>query len=100
MNQRYRVALAMGQTRLDEVVKEDEELLKHFGLQLLSIQGCLSAAIDSEVKDGKVHPWNVVEISSKTWGWLRPILSAARETAEEVPHLTLLPVPAAAGQSL
>ena len=84
MDNRYRLALALGQAKFEAVVAEDEELLKAFGLRLLSVEGGLSAALEAEVKGGKVHPWHVAEISSKTWGWLRPLLlelSKARQEA-------------------
>lgn len=82
MNSRYRLALAMGQDKFEKVVREDEELMQEFGLRLLSVEGGMSAALESEVKGGKVHPWHVVEISSKTWGWLRPLLLELREARQ------------------
>jgi len=73
MVERYRLAMAMGQHEFEKVVREDEALLSGVGLRLLSVEGGLRAAVEKEV-NGKVHPWNVLEISAKTWKWLRPLL--------------------------
>jgi len=71
---RYKLARAMGKGALDEALKEDSILLSDFGLQLLSVESGIRAAKKDEVKSGRVNPWNVVGIDSKTWGWLRPLL--------------------------
>lgn len=73
------MALAKGQRAFDEAVAEDEALLQHFGLRLLSVQAGLRAAVEAEIHEGKVHPWNIVEINMKTWGWLRPLLVRLQE---------------------
>lgn len=83
MNSRYRKALALGQGRFEEAVEEDETLLSEFGLRLLSVEGGLSAALESEVKGGKVHPWHIAEINAKTWGWLRPLLLELSKSRQE-----------------
>lgn len=79
MPRRYRVAQAMGKEELATAVREDTELLRQFGLRLLSVDGGVRAAVESEVgtDDGgkeQIHPWNVLTIDNKTWRWLRPIL--------------------------
>jgi hypothetical protein len=64
----------MGKERLEAVIKEDADLLASFGLRLLSVSGGIRAAVESELNGDRVNPWNVLEISDKTWNWLRPIL--------------------------
>ena len=76
MAYRYRVAKAMGREHFEKAVEEDRELLHLLGARLLSVEGGMRAALESELKgDGRVHPWNVVTIDEKTWQWLRPILA-------------------------
>ena len=60
--------------RLEEVVQEDGKLLADFGLRLLSIEGGVRAAVEDELRNNRVNPWNVVSIDEKTWDWLRPLL--------------------------
>jgi hypothetical protein len=79
MPRRYLVAQAMGKAELAEAVREDAELLGKFGLRLLSVDGGVRAAIESELKQNRrgedqINPWNVLTIDNKTWRWLRPIL--------------------------
>lgn len=77
---RYKLARAMGQQHYDEAIREDEELLREFGLRLLSVQGGLSTArIDETGEKGRIHPWDILNIDARTWKWLRPILIQARE---------------------
>lgn len=76
---RYHAAMATGGRQAYEAaIDEDVELLKHYGLRLTSVDGCIRAAVVSELKGKQVHPWNMVEISMKVWCWLRPILVRAR----------------------
>jgi hypothetical protein len=94
MNSRYRVALAMGSEKYEEVLKEDADLLHGFGLHLLSVEGGVRAAVEAECKVDKkgklvVNPWNVVTIHEKTWDWLRPLLCRLR-TADARAALTLV----------
>lgn len=76
MARRYLVAQALGKDNLAEAVREDGKLLNSYGLKLLSVEGGVQAALMSEVRGSKVHPWNVISINNKTWEWLRPILAA------------------------
>jgi len=69
----------MGKERLEAVIKEDADLLSSFGLRLLSVSGGIRAAVESELNGDRVNPWNVLEISDKTWNWLRPILVECAE---------------------
>jgi hypothetical protein len=70
----------MGKDELAAVLREDTELLARFGLRLLSVEGGVQAAVEDEVKGRKqIHPWNVLTIDEKTWGWLRPILEQVDE---------------------
>lgn len=82
MADRYRMALARGQEAYEKAIDEDTELLKHFGLRLLSVQGGVRAAVESELKGKRIDPWNVLEISTKTWGWLRPFLVELKHKRE------------------
>lgn len=71
---RYIIASAKGRSAFVEAVREDEELLSHFGLRLLSVQGGVRAAVEDELRGDRIDPWNVLTIDDKTWNWLRPIL--------------------------
>ena len=72
---RYRIARAMGKRELEAVIGEDADLLQQFGARLLSVQGGVRAALESELRDdGRIHPWNTITIDEKTWEWLRPLL--------------------------
>lgn len=82
MSSRYRAARALGRDEYNRVVKEDTELLDAFGLRLLHADSGIRAAVKTEVKGAKIHPWNVVEIDGKVWGWLRPLLVELRESRD------------------
>ena len=72
---RYASALARGRREYEKLVQEDTELLKTFGLRLLSVEGGgIRAAIESELRGNKINPWNVVEVNPKAWNWVRPLL--------------------------
>lgn len=72
---RYASALARGRRQYEEIVEEDAELLKIFGLRLLSVEGGgIRAAVESEIRGTKVNPWNVIEVNMKAWNWVRPLL--------------------------
>jgi hypothetical protein len=45
----------------------------------------LTAAVEDELKDERIHPWNVIELNEKTWKWLHPLLLRLK-TAEGVLH--------------
>ena len=81
----------MGKRALDEALREDTILLSDFGLQLLSVDSGVRAALEKEVKNERVNPWNVLGIDSKTWGWLRPLLKELshhrQETTPQTAHL-------------
>lgn len=80
---RYRIAQAMGNEELLQAIKEDTKLLAEFGLRLLSVEGGVQAAIEDEVNDDRINPWNVLFIDGKTWDWLRPILVQAQKRKSE-----------------
>ena len=72
---RYASALARSRREYEQVVGEDVTLLSRYGLRLLSVEGGgVRAAVESELRGNKVNPWNVIEISPKTWNWIRPLL--------------------------
>ena len=81
-SRRYAVARAMGEEELQKVVKEDEELLKEFGLKLLSVESGVSAAVESKVRGKKVNPWDVLRFDDSIWTWLRPLLLEVRQQRE------------------
>jgi hypothetical protein len=85
------MALARGQREYERAVEEDTELLRGFGLRLLSVQGGVRAAVESELKGSRIDPWNVMEINTKTWTWLRPLLVELSETRQsiDVPAIVL-----------
>lgn len=74
MANRYHMALARGTEEYEKTVNEDAALLHNFGLRLMSVQGGVTAAVESELKGGRINPWNVLEISTKTWEHLYPLL--------------------------
>lgn len=72
---RYASALARGRREYEELVRQDAELLKMFGLRLLSVEGGgVRAAVESELRGNKINPWNVIEVNPKAWNWVRPLL--------------------------
>ena len=87
---RYRVARAMGPDRYRDVLKEDADLLRIYGLKLMCVESGLTAAAEAEIQGGRIHPWNVVEMNEKTWKWMRPLLvrlQKAEEALAEPPML-------------
>lgn len=97
MSNRYRVARAIGREKYEKVVGEDVELLNLFGLRLLSVHSGVRAAVEVEIKEDRINPWNVVSIDEKTWTWLRPLLCRLR-TAEARSALAVVPVVQAAAR--
>lgn len=81
---RYRVAQALGEDRFKEVFAEDEELLRLYGLKLMHVQCGVTAAVIKDLRGGKIHPWNVVEMNDKTWRWLRPLLVRLRDAEAQL----------------
>lgn len=93
---RYRVARAVGPDRYREVLKEDADLLQLYGLKLMCVESGLTAAVEEEIRDERIHPWNVVEMNEKTWKWMRPLLVRLRDAEEALEHerkLAELPAP-------
>jgi hypothetical protein len=90
MSNRYRVARAVGQEKYAQVLREDAELLRGFGLRLLSVEGGVRGALEDEIKGDRVNPWNVVTIDEKTWNWVHPLLLRLR-TAEARAALAVVP---------
>lgn len=72
---RYATALARGRREYECLVEEDSQLLKKYGLRLLSVEGGgIRAAVEGELRGSKINPWNVIEINLKAWNWIRPLL--------------------------
>ena len=85
MCNRYQVAKALGHDAYEQAVNEDAELLKLFGLQLLSVDQGIRAAVESEIRGNRINPWNIVSFDAKAWAWLRPqllLLSKAKAKAK------------------
>jgi hypothetical protein len=83
MSNRYIAALAFGRDAFEAAVREDHELLAQFGLELLSIEGGVRAAVKKELRNDRIDPWNVLTIEDKTWRWLRPLLIQLQEVSSE-----------------
>lgn len=72
MPNRYRRARALG--TFEQQLSEDKALLETFGLKLLDVSGGLSVAFTSELKGGRINPWNCSLIDAKLFEWLEPLL--------------------------
>jgi len=71
---RYKKARARGKESLRKAVEEDQELLGTFGMGLLSVDNGLRVVLKKSLRDERINPWDVIEVNSKLWGWLRPLL--------------------------
>jgi len=70
---RYKKARALGKERFEKAIREDQALLGSLGMGLLSVENGLRLIPLGKV--GKpVNPWDVVHMSPRVWGWLRPLL--------------------------
>lgn len=72
MLSRYKTALAKGREAYEKVVEEDQRLFEVFGLTLLSVEP--GVRVCPSAKRKKINPWDVIQIESKLWVWLRPLL--------------------------
>lgn len=86
---RYRVARAMGRDRYQEVLREDAELLRLYGLKLMAVDCGITAAVLDELKKDErgreqINPWNVIDVDAKTWKWLHPLLVRLRDAEAEL----------------
>lgn len=71
---RYKKARAKGREFFQAAVEEDQELLAEFGMILLSVDSGLRIAVKKSLRGKKINPWDAIEMSSRIWGWLRPLL--------------------------
>ena len=76
-SQRYLEARAAG--NIDQVLEADRELLREFGLRLLSVDSGVQVVVEREVRGKQVHPWHVTAIPDKAWSILHPLLAELRE---------------------
>ncbi len=88
---RLKAVVGSGTAALRKVVEEDTELLAHFGFRVLSydlhgVRGCLVSEVGNRKK---IDPWHLIELDPKVWGWLHPLLVAARGV-KAAGHQTLL----------
>lgn len=72
--ERYRRALACGREEYEAVLREDEALLRAFGLKMTSTGGGITAAVESELRGGRINPWNLIRFEGRVWEWLHPLL--------------------------
>lgn len=83
---RYSTAKVKGIEAYRQVLKEDADLLKQFGLHLMGVEGGVTAAVIEEMDGDRIDPWAVIEINMKAWRWLYPLLvrlvKAERELRE------------------
>ena len=86
---RYRVARAMGDAEFVKVVKEDEELLKGFGLKLLSVESGVRAVPEGKSRGGRVNPWDIVTFEDANWTIVRPLLEELQELRLEVSQMKI-----------
>jgi len=85
------MARTRGKQAYEGAVQEDKELLRGLGLALLSVEGGLRVTIARQVRNGRVNPWDTIQVNSKFWGWLRPLLVELRELREEKAGRTTVP---------
>ena len=78
---RYRMARAQG--KYQQVVQEDSDLLEGFGLGLLSVNSGLRVVVKKSLREGRVHPWDVIPVHPKLWRWLRPLLVELAEFRQQ-----------------
>ena len=76
---RYRVARARGQAHYEAIVETDRELLGAFGAGLLSAGGGVRVFMKAGIRNGRVNPWDVIEVGPKVWDFIRPILIEVKE---------------------
>ena len=70
---RYKKARAWGKDRYEQAIREDQELLRSFGMELLSVENGLRL-VTQEKAGGRINPWDVLHMNPKLWTWLRPLL--------------------------
>ncbi len=76
---RYKLARAKGKRIFQAAVEEDQKLLDGLGLGLLSVEHGLRVVLKRAVRGDHINPWDVIEVSPKFWGWLRPLLLELEE---------------------
>jgi hypothetical protein len=76
---RYKMAQAQGSKQFAKVVEEDQRLLGAFGLGLLSVNNGLRVVFKGAIRGDRVNPWDVIEVNTRLWGWLRPLLAELQD---------------------
>ena len=74
MSSRYNVARAKGRAHYEKVIDEDKALLEEFGARLLSVHSGVRVALEKDLREEKIHPWNIRSMDGRTWEWIRPLL--------------------------
>ena len=76
---RYKLARARSPERYQQLLREDADLLAHFGMTLTAVESGLSMVPTRVVKSKKrINPWDVVNVNMTLWEWMRPLLDELR----------------------
>lgn len=86
---RYALARARGQEVYERVLKEDEQLLKRFGLKLVNVSSGVTFAVEAELRGKTVHPWNALNLTAGAWEALRPLLVRLAEAEDRVKSMEI-----------
>jgi hypothetical protein len=84
---RYSMAKLKGSDAYRQVLKEDTELLRGFGLKLMSVESGISAAVLDELEGDRIDPWTIMDINMKVWKWLYPLLHRLNKAEQRVKEL-------------
>ncbi len=79
MVDRYKLARAKGKQHFQAAVEADQELLARFGVGLLSVDNGMRIVFKKALRQDRVNPWDVIHLTPKLWGWLRPLLAELQE---------------------
>ena len=89
MVDRYKMARAKGKRHYEELLEQDQALLADFGMGILSASNGVRLVRVKLLREGRVNPWDVIEVNSRLWSWIHPLLvelaalrSSSREAAE------------------
>ena len=71
---RYKKARAMGKDYYERAVREDQDLLRSFGMGLLSVESGVRLIDLKRFQGAKINPWDAIHISPRFWALIRPLL--------------------------
>jgi hypothetical protein len=76
---RYKLARARSPERLQELLREDADLLAHFGMTLTAVESGVSMVPTRVMNTRKrINPWDVVNVNMSVWEWMLPLLDELR----------------------